>query len=235
MEIGSTNGTRRDASNTHKAMRQRLERLESSLNAIPPAMEEAVEGLEAHCTAGIKLASLLETVLQDSPLLLLALRYKEACETLLDKTSRAALALKGELVVPVKRLGPTVSRLRSHIDSHAKAASRHESCLRQLEGVMLSSSASRSKKDQVEGRFRSSAQEFALEDQQLGLANTEFTQMRTEVGGLVTTRERSMSLCACIVTHKRHDFWSLDNSECLREHCQLLTLTAVFPMCWVFW
>ena len=182
MEAGS-NGTRREPSNTHKAMRQRLERLESSLNAIPPAMEEAVEGLEAHCTTGIKLASLLETVLQDSPLLLLALRYKEACETLLDKTSRAGLALKGELVAPVKKLGPTVSRLRSHIDSHAKASSRHESCLRQLEGVMLSSSASRSKQEQVEAKFRSSAQEFALEDQQLSLAHTEFSQMRTEVSG----------------------------------------------------
>ena len=181
MEAGA-NGARREP-NTHKAMRQRLERVESSLNAIPPAMEEAVEGLEAHCTAGIKLASLLETVLQDSPLLLLALRYKEACETLLDKTSRAALALKGELVAPVKRLGPIVSKLRSHIDSHAKAASRHENCLRQLEGVTLSSSTSRSKQEMVEAKFRSSAQEFALEDQQLSLTNTEFSQLRTEVGG----------------------------------------------------
>lgn len=179
--MDASNGARREPT-SHKAMRQRLERLESSLNAVPPAMEEAVEGLEAHCTAGVKLASLLETVLQDSPLLLLALRYKEACETLLDKTSRAALAMKGELVAPVKRLGPTVSRLRSHIDSHAKASSRHESCVRQLEGITLSTSASQSKKEQVEAKFHSSAQEFAQEDRQLNLANTEFSQMRTEVG-----------------------------------------------------
>ena len=169
------------ARSSHKTMRQRLERVESSLNAVPPAMEEALEGLEAHCTAGIKLASLLETVLQDSPLLLLALRYKEVCETLLDKTSRAALTMKGELVAPVKRLGPTVSRLRSHIDSHAKASSRHESCVKQLEGVTMSSSASRNKQGLVEAKFRSSAQEFAQEDKQLVLATTEFSQMRTEV------------------------------------------------------
>lgn len=178
--MDSGNGARRDPA-THRGMRQKLERVESSLNAVPRAMEEAVEGLEAHCTAGVKLASLLETVLQDSPLLLLALRYKEACETLLDKTSRAALAMKGELVAPVKRLGPTVSRLRSHIDSHAKASSRHESCVKQLEGVTLSSSASRSKQEQVEAKFQSSAQDFAHEDRQLILATREFSQMRTEV------------------------------------------------------
>ena len=179
--MDGSNGARRDPS-SHKGMRQKLERVESSLNAVPPAMEEAVEGLEAHCTAGIKLASLMETVLQDSPLLLLALRYKEACETLLDKTSRSGLAMKGELVAPVKRLGPSVSRLRSRIDSHAKASSRHEACAKQLEGITLSSSTSRSKQEQVEAKFRSSAQDFAQEDRQLILANTEFTQMRTEVG-----------------------------------------------------
>ena len=175
------NGCRREPT-THKTLRQRLERMETSLNAIPPAMEEAVDGLESHCTAGIKLASLLETVLQDSPLLLLVLRYKEACETLLDKTSRTGLAMKGELVAPIKRLGPTVSRLRSHIDSHSKASARHQSSLKQLEGATLSSSTSRNKIEQVEAKFRSSAQEFAEEDHQLCLATTEFSQMRAEVG-----------------------------------------------------
>ena len=177
----ASNGARREPT-THKSLRQRLERVESSLNAVPPAMEEAVDGLESHCTAGIKLASLLETVLQDSPLLLLVLRYKEACETLLDKTSRAGLAMKGELVAPVKRLGPTVSRLRSHIDSHAKAYSRHQTYLKQLEGATLSSSSTPRKLEQVEAKFQSSAQEFAEEDHQLCLAKTEFSQMRMEVG-----------------------------------------------------
>ena len=182
------NGARAPA--THKAMRQRLERVESSLNAIPPAMEEAVLGLETHCTAGVKLASLLEQVLQDSPLLLLALRYKESCETLLDKTSSAELAMRGELVAPVKKLGPSVSRLRSRIDSHSKATARHENCRRQLEGATLSVSTSRSKQDQVEARFRSSAQEFAQEDEQLSLANIEFSQMKNEVGWIHT--------CECV-------------------------------------
>jgi hypothetical protein len=222
-----SNGARRET-NTHKALRQRLERLESSLNAVPPAMEEAVEGLEAHCTAGIKLASLLETVLQDSPLLLLALRYKEACETLLDKTSRGGLALKGELVAPVKRLGPTVSRLRSHIDSHAKASARHESCLKQLEGVTLSASASRSKVEAVEAKFRSSAQEFAHEDKQLSLAHTELSQMRTELmGGCflgyleVVSRvlESASDLLAPLGAYKelRHDLRDSPASSTLKE------------------
>lgn len=178
--MDGSNGTRRD-STSHKGMRQRLERVESSLNAVPRAMEEAMEGVEAHCTAGIKLASLMETILQDSPLQLLALRYKEACETLLDKTSRASLALKGDLVTPMKRLGPSVSRLRSHIDSHAKAFSRHEASLKQLEVITLSSSTSRSKQEQVEAKFQSAAKDFSQEDRQLILATTEFSQMRTEV------------------------------------------------------
>ena len=180
--MDANNGARREPS-SHKGMRQRLERMEGSLNAVPRAMEESVEGLEAHCTAGVKLASLLETVFQDSPLLLLALRYKEACETLLDKSTRATLAMKGEVIAPVKRLGPTVSRLRSLIDSHAKASTRHESHVKQLEGVTMSPSATRSKQEQVEAKFRASAQEFAQEDRQLILATTEFAQLRTEVGG----------------------------------------------------
>ena len=48
--------------------------------------------------------------------------------------------------------------------------------------MTLSSSASQSKKEQVEAKFHSSAQEFAQEDRQLNIANTEFSQMRTEVG-----------------------------------------------------
>lgn len=177
--MDGTSGARREPS--HKAMRQRLERLESSLNAVPQAMEECLDGLEAHCTAGVKLASLMETVFQDSPLLLLALRYKEACEQLLDKSSRSGLTMKQEVVVPLKRLGPALSRLRTHIDSHAKASAKHESHLRQLEGVTLSGSASRSKVESVEGRFRASAQEFAEEDQQLAEALRELQQLRTEV------------------------------------------------------
>lgn len=179
MEVSNSSG-RLD----HKAMRQRLERLENSLNAVPQAVEEATDGLMAYCMAGVKLASLLETVFQDSPLLLLALRYKEACETVVDKSSRASITMKGEVTVPVKRLGPALGRMRSQIESHSKATSRHENLLRQLEGVTRSPSASRSKVEQIEGKFKASAQDFVQEDQQLHQAMQELTQLRTEVGVL---------------------------------------------------
>ena len=173
------NGARREPS--HKAMRQRLERLEGSLNAVPRALEECLDGLEAHCTAGVKLASLLETVFQDSSLLFLALRYKEACEQLLDKSSRSGLGLKRDVVGTVKALGPALSRVRSRIDSHAKAAGKHEGYLRQLEEVALSGAPSRAKVESVEGKFRASAQEFAEEDAHLAEALRKLQLLRTEV------------------------------------------------------
>ncbi len=134
---------------THKTLKQRVDRLDSTVTALPLAFTEYLEAFGSFCLAGIKLASLLETFFQDTPVLTIALRFREACELLGDKCSKSSLFLKQELVPPVKRFGPTLGVLRNRVETHAKVLSKHESYLKQLECLKSSQNPSRSKVEQV--------------------------------------------------------------------------------------
>lgn len=162
-------------------MKQKLDRMESTVTAIPHTLNEYMESFQAFCLSGIKLSSLLETLFQDTPILLVALRYSEACEQLNDKCDKTSVLLKGEMVPSItKKLAPSLSQLRSRIDSHAKALSKHESYGKQLES--LSNAQSPNKKlDHVEAKFQASAKDFAKEDVQLAEAMNEVQKMRVEV------------------------------------------------------
>ena len=129
---------------THKTLKQKVDRLDSTVTALPQAFTEYLEAFGGFCLAGIKLASLLETFFQETPILLLALRFREACELLGDKCSKSSLFLRQELVPPVKKFGPTLGVLRGRVETHAKVLSKHESYMKQLES--LKSSHSQSKK-----------------------------------------------------------------------------------------
>ena len=168
--------------NSHKAMRQNLDRMDSTVTAIPQTLGEYMDAFSAFCLSGVKLASLLETVLQDTPILLVALRFREACEQMNDKCGKSSVMLKGEVVPPVtKKLAPSLSQLRSRLDSHAKALSKHESYARQLENLSGAQNPSKQKLEQVENKFRASAKDFAKEDSQLAEALNEVHKMRVEV------------------------------------------------------
>lgn len=158
-----------------------LERLESTLSAVPPALSEYLDAFNSFCLSGVKLASLLETLFQETPILLVALRFREACELLGDKCTKSGVVLKQDIVSPVKRLATSLSKLRSRVDSHAKAASKHESYLKQLESLKLSLNPNRQKVDQVEHKFHASAEDFAKEDSQLAEALNDLHKMRVEV------------------------------------------------------
>lgn len=134
---------------THKTLKQRVDRLDSTVTALPQAFTDYLEAFGSFCLAGIKLASLLETFFQETPVLTIALRFREACELLGDKCSKSSVLLKQDLVPPVKRFGPTLGVLRNRVETHAKSLSKHESYLKQLEILKSSQNPNRSKVDQV--------------------------------------------------------------------------------------
>jgi len=173
--------SKRDPNSSHKNMRNMLERLESTLSAVPPTLSEYLDAFNSFCLSGVKLASLLETLFQETPVLLVALRFREACELLGDKCNKSGVVLKQDIVSPVKKLATSLSKLRSRVDSHAKAASKHESYLKQLESLKLSLNPNKQKVDQVEHKFHASAEDFAKEDSQLAEALNELQKMRVEV------------------------------------------------------
>ncbi|XP_064399023.1 uncharacterized protein LOC135345540 isoform X2 [Halichondria panicea] len=168
---------------SHKTLKQRVDRLDSTVTALPLAFTEYLEAFGSFCLAGIKLASLLETFFQDTPVLTIALRFREACELLGDKCSKSSLFLKQELVPPVRRFGPTLGVLRSRVETHAKVLSKHESYLKQLECLKSSQNPNRTKVEQVEEKFQNSALDFAKEDSKLAESLNEVSTMRIEVMG----------------------------------------------------
>ena len=156
--------------------------MDSTVTAIPQTLTEYMDAFNSFCLTGIKFASLLETVFQDTPILLMALRFREACEQMNDKCSKSTLILKNEVVPPVKRkLAPSLSQLRNRLESHAKALSKHESYARQLENLSSMQNPNKQKMEQVEGKFQTSAKDFAKEDSQLAEALNEVQKMRVEV------------------------------------------------------
>ena len=172
-------------SKSHKSMKQQLERLENTLSALPKALCEYMDNFSSFSETGVKLASLLETLFQETPILLVALRFREACETINDKCSKSGLLMKQEIVPPVKKVAPTLSKLRNQVETHAKVVSKHESYLKQLESLRASANPNRQKLEQVEHKFHQSAEDFAKEDSHLAEALNELYRTRVEVGCLV--------------------------------------------------
>ena len=184
-----TQSNKRDPNSSHRNMRHMLERLESTVSALPPTLSEYLDAFNSFCLSGVKLASLLETLFQESPILLVALRFREACELLSDKCNKTGVMLKQDIVGPVKKLAPSLSKLRSRVDTHAKAASKHESYLKQLESLKLSLNPNRQKLEQVEQKFHASAEDFAKEDSKLAEALNELHNSIKPVASVSTTEE----------------------------------------------
>lgn len=175
-------GGPQQANNSHKTMKQNLERMDHTVNAIPQTLGGYMDAFNAFCQSGVKLASLMETVLQDTPTLLLALRFREVCEQMNDKCKKSAMMLKGEVVPPVTtKLAPSLAHLRKRLESHAKAASKHEHYATQLESLGSAQNPSKQKLDQVESKFQAAANDFAREDSKLVEALNEVHKMRVEV------------------------------------------------------
>ena len=175
--------TSREASGEHKTLRQKLERLDGNLLAIPQALNECLEAFSSWCLSGLKLASLMESFFQETPVLLVALRFREVCQQLGDYAERSGLLLRQEMESAVKKVAGVFGDVRGHLDSHGRAAAKHESYLRQLESLKSSQSASRHKVEQVEAKFEASAEEFAREDSRLAEALNELHKMKVEVKG----------------------------------------------------
>lgn len=167
---------------SHKTVKQNLDRLESTVTAIPPALGEYMDSFNSFCLSGIKFASLLETLFQDTPVLLVAMRFRESCEQMKEKCGKTTMAVKNELVPPLtKKLAPSLSHLRGRIDSHAKALNKHESYAKQLENLSCAQTQNKQKLEHVESKFQTSAKDFSKEDVQLAEALNEVDKMRVEV------------------------------------------------------
>ncbi len=164
----------------YKLRKHRLEKLDSTISELPVCFDEWLNSLNGYCTAGSKLASLLEAVLEETPLLMTVSQYKEACEQLNDKCKRMEIHLQPEFVSACKKVGPCISQLRSTIGTHAKSLSKYESAQSQYENIN-SDSASKAKIDQAETKFKNALQEFANQDKHLAEATSELDRLRVEV------------------------------------------------------
>lgn len=164
----------------YKLRKHRLEKLDSTISELPPCFDEWLNSLNGYCTTGTKLASLLETVLEDTPLLMTVSQYKEACEQVTEKCKRLEIHLQPEFVAACKKVGPCISQLRSSISTHAKAVTKYESAQSQYENIN-SDSASKVKLDQAETKFKNALQEFVKQDKHLAEASDELDKLRVEV------------------------------------------------------
>lgn len=165
----------------YKLRKHRLEKLDSTISELPQCFEEWLNSLNGFSAMGIKLATLLEMVLEETPLLSVVLRYKEACEHLGTKCQQQEIRLQPEFKAACKKVGPRVSGLRNSIDSHAKSVSKYESAQNHYEAVSNADSASKQKLDQAELKFKNALQEFANEDTHLAKATAELDRLRVEV------------------------------------------------------
>ena len=177
--VGSSGQNNKKAE--YKLRKHRLEKLDSTISELPLCFDEWLNSLNGYCSAGRKLASLLETVLEETPLLMTVSQYKEACEQLTEKCKRLEIHLQPEFVAACKKVGPCVSQLRNSISTHAKSSSKYESAQSQYENIN-SDSASKAKIDQAETKFKNALQDFVNQDRHLAEATDELDRLRVEVG-----------------------------------------------------
>lgn len=168
---------------SHKSLRQKLERLENTVSAIPQSMNEFIEGLNQCGLSGIKFACLLETLFQDTPMSVLALRFRDGCEQFSDKCNKSGTFIMQEISGPVKRIGPSLSKLRSRLESHSKSLSKYESYENQLEQLKAQQTPNKQKIEQVETKLNAAMEDYAKEDKQLARALDDLNRLRSEVMG----------------------------------------------------
>ena len=166
---------------SHKNLQQRLDRLENTVSAIPQSMNEFVEGLNQSGLSGIKVACLLETLFQDTPMSMLALRFRDGCEQFSDKCNKSGTFITQEISGPVKKIGPSFSKLRSRLESHSKALVKYEAYEGQLEQLKSQQAPNKQKIEQVEAKLSVAMEDYAREDKQLARALDDLNRLRSEV------------------------------------------------------
>ena len=174
----------------YKLQKHRLEKLDHSITELPKSFDEWLNSLSNYCKTGAMLASQLELVLEDTPLLIHILKYRETCELMADKCKKQEELLKPEFAAVCKKVGPTVGSLRSNFDLHAKLSSKYESAKTQLENISNSDSKSKAKVEQADMKYKNALQEFTEQDTQLSNAIKQFDTIRVEVNIRETGRER---------------------------------------------
>lgn len=180
------NGKTREATSLkaeYKLRKHRLEKLDQAIAELPKCFDTTLGSLDSYCTSGRRLASLLEVVLEGSPLLMVALRYKDACEQLSEKCNRQEVLLQQEFVTACKKVGPSVSSLRSCLDAHAKLSLKYESAQNQLETVANTEAKSKAKVDQAELKFQNALKEFSNQDSLLAKTTNDLDNTRLNVSG----------------------------------------------------
>ena len=88
--------------------------------------------------------------------------------------------LQPEFVTACKKVGPSISQLRSTMSTHSKSLTKYESAQTQYENIN-SDSASKAKIDQAETKFKNALQDFVNQDRSLVEATSELDRLRVEV------------------------------------------------------
>ena len=164
----------------YKLRRHRFEKMDSSLTELPKCFDEWLVSLNNYCKTGCRLASLLETALDDTPLLMVVLRYKEACQHLIEKYAQQEI-LQQEFETACKKVGPSVSSLRNSLDIYAKLLTRYDSVQNHMEDIRRVDSSITKKGDQSETKLKTALQELLNQETQLTKVTDDLNASRVKV------------------------------------------------------
>jgi hypothetical protein len=171
-------------SGDHKLNKHRLEKLDRSLSEIPQYFDLLLNSLRTFCSAGSNLGLLLEAVLEDTPLISVAIKYKESCRLIEEKYTHQEDLLKPAFVSACKRLGTTISGLRNSYDHHAELLAKSESVKAQLKQLEHSDSASAAKLEQADLKYQSLLRDLTTQE----------VELNNSVHSLDTEREKVPNL-----------------------------------------
>ena len=159
----------------------KLDKLDSALTDLPNSFDKWLSCLSSYCTAGLEIASLLEVVLDGSPLQSVAIQYKEACECLTEKCSSQEGVLQQEFATACTQIGPLVNYLRTCLSSRSKMAAKYKSTQAQLETVSNSDSRSKAKFDQAELKCENALKDLTEQDELLTNTSIELDSTKDKV------------------------------------------------------
>lgn len=157
-----------DKSNNHcllskqdvKLKEVRMAELDTSLTQLPKSFDDWLSSMKAFSTAGKNIASLLESILDQTPLQQITSKYKRACDDMHDTCTNQETILTQDFTTSCQQIGPMVSALRSSLLVRDKMESKFVLAQDRLTSVSSCDSKSKAKHDQAELRCENTLREL---------------------------------------------------------------------------
>ena len=154
-----------------------------AISQLPQVFDSLLSSLSTFCQSGQQLASLLEMILEDTPLVTVANTYHNTCEELSLKCTQQESLLRQQIIASCQKMGPLVSSLRSSVGQYSKSGTKYEASKSQYESLSSDSKSSQAKVEQLQLKFESARNEFNHSLAQLGKTTDELDSAKINVRG----------------------------------------------------